>query len=90
MGEWDSNSDGRIDANDAVWSQLKIWRDIDGDGYSSADELFTLDDSGIKAINLNHIDTNISDGKGNTLVQQGTFVRLDNTTGVIFLDSSPI
>jgi len=26
--------DGKIDLNDAVWSNLRVWRDYDGDGYS--------------------------------------------------------
>ncbi len=32
LAEWDDNLDGKIDANDAVWSNLKIWRDFDEDG----------------------------------------------------------
>lgn len=81
LAEWDSNADGKIDIDDAVWSQLKIWQDFDGDGYSSPDELFSLDEAGVKAINLNHTDTSTPDGNGNTLIQQGTFVRSDDTTG---------
>jgi len=32
----DDNKDGKIDINDSVWTQLKVWRDIDGDGYSAS------------------------------------------------------
>ncbi|MFA5385771.1 MAG: M23 family metallopeptidase [Eubacteriales bacterium] len=32
LAELDGNKDGKIDANDAAYSQLKIWRDMDGDG----------------------------------------------------------
>ncbi len=81
LAQWDGNADGKIDIDDAVWSQLKIWQDLDGDGYSSPDELFSLDEAGVKAINLNHTDTSTPDGNGNTLIQQGTFVRSDDTTG---------
>ena len=32
LAEWDDNLDGKIDVNDAVWTNLKIWQDYDGDG----------------------------------------------------------
>ncbi|MBM3210811.1 hypothetical protein FJZ33_01225 [Candidatus Poribacteria bacterium] len=32
LAEWDGNLDGKIDVNDSIWSNLKIWRDFDGDG----------------------------------------------------------
>jgi hypothetical protein len=60
---------------------LRIWQDIDGDGYSSADELKTLSELGITALNTGYTVTNISDGQGNTQIQAGTFVKSDNTTG---------
>ncbi|WP_165443749.1 calcium-binding protein [Pseudomonas jilinensis] len=64
----DSNGDGKLDANDDVWSDLRIWRDFNGDGISQEDELFTLEEIGIKSIstqsdgvrkdlgNNNHVD----------------------------------
>jgi hypothetical protein len=39
-----SNSDGKIDANDAAWNRLKIYQDIEGDGFSTADEFLTPDE----------------------------------------------
>ncbi len=47
LAELDDNLDGKIDANDTAFSQLKVWKDIDGDGYSSADELESLSDAGV-------------------------------------------
>lgn len=35
LAERDSNGDGKIDATDAVWSNLKIWKETDGDGIST-------------------------------------------------------
>ena len=40
LAEWDDNKDGKIDANDAIWSKLKIWQDADGDGYSSSRDVW--------------------------------------------------
>ncbi len=32
LAQLDDNQDGKIDVNDAIWNQLKIWQDYDGDG----------------------------------------------------------
>ncbi len=42
LADLDSNHDGRIDANDAAFSQLQIWKDEDEDGFWFPDELHTL------------------------------------------------
>jgi len=60
----DNNQDGKIDVNDAIWNQLKIWQDIDGDGYSASDELFTLDELGIRSINTGYSNSTYADGNG--------------------------
>jgi len=83
LAELDSNADGIIDVNDTAFSQLKIWQDADGDGYSTPEELFTLDEMGITSINLTHIDTDITDPNGNTQVQSGTFTKTDASTASI-------
>ncbi len=74
-------SDDILDAHDVVWSQLKVWRDLDGDGFSSEGELFSLDQLGIQAIYWNHTDVNVPDGNGNTQIEAGTFLRADGTLG---------
>ncbi|KAF0215350.1 MAG: outer membrane adhesin-like, partial [Geobacteraceae bacterium] len=81
LAEWDDNADGKIDANDTIWNSLKIWRDINGDGYSTANEFNILNDLGIASINLGNTAVNVTDANGNTLVQAGTFAKTDGTTG---------
>jgi RTX calcium-binding nonapeptide repeat (4 copies) len=44
--------DGVLDSQDAVFNQLKVWRDLDTDGVTDAGELFTLADLNIASINL--------------------------------------
>ncbi|MBI4963247.1 MAG: hypothetical protein HY913_08220 [Desulfomonile tiedjei] len=61
----DSNKDGRIDAPDPIFSQLRVWKDEDQDGYSYPDELHTLDELGIKSINLQSTITQSTDEQGN-------------------------
>jgi hypothetical protein len=48
----DTNQDGVVNAQDAGWDQLRVWVDANSDGVSQADELRTLDDVGVKEINL--------------------------------------
>ena len=55
----DSNSDGVIDSNDDAWSDLLVWRDLDGDGYTDEGELFTLDELNITSISLDY-DANLT------------------------------
>lgn len=81
LAELDGNGDGRIDVSDKAYSQLRVWRDLDGDGYSSPNELFTLGEVGIEAINLDSTIANETDTQGNTATRTGTFVRADGTTG---------
>ena len=50
----DSNQDGVMDARDAAFNQLKIWRDTNQDGVSDAAELHTLADLNIATIDLNY------------------------------------
>ena len=81
LSELDENKDGKIDTNDSAYSQLKIWQDVDGDGYSSSDELISLSDAGVASINTGYTNTNITDANGNTIKQAGSFTKSDGTTG---------
>jgi lysozyme family protein len=83
LSDLDSNADGKIDASDTAFNNLKVWKDVDGDGYSSADELKTLSDVGITSLNTAYTDTNITDANGNTQAQAGTFEKADGTTGTM-------
>jgi Ca2+-binding RTX toxin-like protein len=79
--ELDDNQDGKIDANDAVYANLKIWKDADGDGYSSSDEFLTLSEAGVASINTSYTDSTMVDAQGNEHRQVGSFTRSDGTTG---------
>ncbi|MDX8500902.1 hypothetical protein RFM99_21130, partial [Mesorhizobium sp. VK4C] len=52
LSHLDSNHDNVIDANDAGFLSLQIWRDANGDGVSSPDELHSLTELGITSLNL--------------------------------------
>ncbi len=48
----DSNGDRWIDQHDERFDELQIWRDLDQDGVSDADELHSLADYGIEGFDL--------------------------------------
>jgi hypothetical protein len=83
LAEWDANSDGKIDASDAVWADLKIWVDANGDGVSASDELFSFTDLGIASISLSHTAGSGVDAQGNNLALTGTFTWTDSTTSQV-------
>ena len=73
----DSNHDGKIDNNDAVFSQLKLWQDLNQDGISKANELKSLTDYRITSIdvnlnNLNQLNQNV---EGNVIISTGTYTK---------------
>jgi Ca2+-binding RTX toxin-like protein len=81
LAEWDGNADGRIDAADPVWANLKLWKDIDGDGFSAADEFLSLTEAGVASINLAYATGPGVDANGNSAWLSGSFTRSDGTSG---------
>ena len=61
----DSNKDGLINADDAIWTHLQVWQDRDSDGVSQQQELFSLDTLGIVSLSLNATPSGLFDGSGN-------------------------
>lgn len=77
----DSNADGKVDASDSAWGELRVWRDADSNGVSEADELLSMSAAGVSAINLTSTSPNTIDANGNILARLGSFTRVDGTTG---------
>ena len=90
----DLNSDGVIDASDAVFADLRVWRDLDGDGVTDAGELSTLTDLGIASIGLTATaPAEPIDIGGNTIAAEATVTLTDGSTtkaGDAVLDISHI
>ena len=84
LGAYDLNADGVIDASDAVYAQLRVWRDSDGDAAVDPGELKTLAELGIVSISLaNAAPAQATDAAGNAIVHTGSFTRADGSTGGI-------
>ena len=81
--EEDTNADGRVDALDARFGELRIWRDLNQNGISEAGELSTLEAAGIVAIRTAKTEHSATLANGNQIADKGTFVRADGTEGAL-------
>ncbi|MDE1326877.1 calcium-binding protein [Vibrio aestuarianus] len=79
LAQYDSNRDRRIDANDAVFQQLRVFQDLNQDGISQSHELFSLSHFGIQALNLNYVNASDVDENGNVHRQKSSYVLEDGT-----------
>lgn len=51
----DADDDSVLDQSDPMFASLRVWRDLDGKGVSSLDEVYTLDQLNIKSFNLAYV-----------------------------------
>jgi hypothetical protein len=66
LRQYDLNADGVINAQDAVFKDLKLWVDANIDGATDAGELRSLAELGVSSLNLDAI-TGTQVDQGNTL-----------------------
>ena len=67
LKEYDDNRDGLLDARDALFAQLRLWRDGDGNGETDSGELLPLQAVGIRALELTYRESRRRDRHGNEL-----------------------
>lgn len=75
LASFDANKDGVIDAKDALYKELAIWRDKNSNGFVDSGELFTLSSLGISSIFTSHSDSTKKDNYGNEYRQIGGAIR---------------
>ena len=80
MRQLDANLDGKLDASDADYASLRIWKDANGDGKTDAGELVGLAQAGVQSIDLGYITTAMPDLQGNEHRQVSTYT---TSTGVV-------
>ncbi|MFH1116298.1 MAG: hypothetical protein V1792_20490, partial [Pseudomonadota bacterium] len=83
---FDANHDGKIDAADPIWSQLKVWQygedDVENYDPDESGIISTVEELGITAIYLDSEVCNETDSEGNTQVRSGLFQWADGSTGL--------
>lgn len=65
LAQHDDNGDGLIDANDAAFTDLRLWQDRDHDGVSTLDEVSDLKTHGIIGLSVVYDEPRIADEHGN-------------------------
>ena len=83
LRDLDSNIDGKVDASDAQFANLRLWRDLNQDGISQGNELFTIDSQKIAAINVDSSDHSQILSNGNQLADLGSFSKSDGSSGTL-------
>lgn len=83
LAEFDSplkggNSDGVIDARDAIFDSLRLWRDSDHDGFSDQGELYELPELDVARLHLDYKESKRVDERGNWFRYRA---RLDDAKG---------
>jgi hypothetical protein len=82
----DDNADGVIDARDAAYARLVLWRDANRDGLSQHGELIGLRDAGVRKILVLAVRRDRAtslDEHGNELLLMSQFERADGSRGLV-------
>ncbi|MGH8624470.1 MAG: calcium-binding protein [Gammaproteobacteria bacterium] len=80
LDDLDNNRDGKIDAHDAAWASLRVWKDTNGDAHTDAGELLSLADAGIQSVGTSYKNSTAIDAQGNEHRQVGSYTRTDGST----------
>lgn len=82
LNGFDTDKDGKLTANDALWSKFGVWQDKNQDGVTDAGEFKGLEAWGIKSIDLTS--DQMMDQVGDVYIMgKSTFERTDGTKGDI-------
>lgn len=82
LATYDTNLDGKVDASDTGFADLKIWQDADEDTVTDEGELKSLTELGIVSVSVNGTPSGATIA-GNTVAATATFTRADNSTGQV-------
>ncbi|WP_287464225.1 SdrD B-like domain-containing protein, partial [Accumulibacter sp.] len=77
LSAFDSNGDGVVDANDADFGSLKIWRDINGNHQTDSGELMSLSDAGLVGLSIGYSELPFLDAQGNMHLERGSATLAD-------------
>ena len=81
LAQEDTNGDGIVNASDANWANLRVWKDANSDGVSDEGELHTLESQGIAGMYVAKTENTTPLANGNQIADLGLFIRTDGTGG---------
>jgi hypothetical protein len=77
LASFDSNGDGVVDANDADFASLMIWRDANGNHQTDACELMSLADAGVSSLKVGYTALPAIDDNGNLHLERSSATLAD-------------
>jgi hypothetical protein len=80
LASLDDNLDGRVDASDHVFGNLRLWRDENHDGRAQPAELTPLAAHGITGLGVDHVASKDVDAHGNGFRYRGTVYTAPGST----------
>ncbi|HGH5980867.1 TPA: calcium-binding protein, partial [Kluyvera georgiana] len=82
LKKWDTDNNNKIDYDDSIWDDLKIWQDSNSNAVVDEGELKGLSYFNISSISLKYKTSTAKDANGNTHRQIGEFKFDDGSTGI--------
>jgi Ca2+-binding RTX toxin-like protein len=83
LAQEDTNLDGKVDSADSRWGQLRVWRDLNQDGISQSNELFTMTQIGVASFNVAKTQNLTTLSNGNQIADLGFYTKTDGSTGTM-------
>ncbi|MGT2718382.1 calcium-binding protein, partial [Streptococcus oricebi] len=80
LSDYDDNKDQVIDSQDEIYKSLLVWQDRNQNGQSEKEELYTLEEAGIKAIQLKAERSGETTVSGTVIGNVATFTKDGNGT----------
>jgi len=85
LAEYDSNDDGLVNASDAGFIDLRIWRDANGNHQTDDGELMSLNEAGVSELTIGFVDLPFLDRQGNIHLERSS-ARMSDGSSVDMTD----
>jgi Ca2+-binding RTX toxin-like protein len=79
LAQEDTNRDGIVNDEDAYYSQLRVWQDVNSDGITDTGELKTLEELGIAGMRVEKYENTTPLSNGNQIADLGHYIKADGT-----------
>jgi EF hand len=79
LAQYDTNHDGVINSSDAIYKQLQVWVDANGDGKVEAGEMKSLSQLGITSLDLHATASNTAEN-GSSIGLTSTYTTASGAT----------